>query len=300
MDITNPTRPTPLKALDKLALSILAYADFVESERTEKSMTTDEVAKLLKGIVDDIRNCISPNVLDAPTDNDPLFEEHKKQGCIESTDPLLKDAIQHCLDVANSKCNASCSREHYRLAHWLIELAQLRETVDKNKGKEIPPHDKPTAFVPRFTSPPPSENEKRLRTLQFELDEVNAKIRREKGHFPYHKEPYDSEKEVSMYECEIQYQRLLKERKHIFETRRARKEDFWVKMGEVTKDIIHWKKLLVEAQNRFKALKIIRNGKIAERQTLITKIIMEKEKAKGYIPVLIKHLTSLPLHQKTN
>ena len=290
MDITTPTIPTPLKALDKLALSISAYADFVESERTEKSMTTDEVAKLLKGIVDDIRNCISPNVLDAPTDNDPLFEEHKKQGCIASTEPLLKDAIQHCLYVANSKCNASCSREHYRLAHWLIELAQLREKVAKIKEKEILPHEKPT----------PSETEKRLRILQFELDEVNSKIRREKGHSPYLKELYASKVEVSMHDCEIQYQRLLKERKHIFETLRGQKEEFWVKMGEVTKGIIHWKNLLVEAQNRFKELKIIRNGKIAERKTLITKIIMEKEKAKGYIPALIKHLTPRPFPQKTN
>ena len=41
----------------------------------------------------------------------------------------LKEAIQHCEEVAKGKCNA-CGAEHEQLAEWLREL-QLRRDSEK-------------------------------------------------------------------------------------------------------------------------------------------------------------------------
>jgi hypothetical protein len=38
----------------------------------------------------------------------------------------IEEAIKHCEDVANSKCN-ECGKEHQQLAIWLQELIYLRE-----------------------------------------------------------------------------------------------------------------------------------------------------------------------------
>lgn len=41
----------------------------------------------------------------------------------------LKEAIQHCEEVAKGKCNA-CGAEHEQLAEWLKELKWRRETMN--------------------------------------------------------------------------------------------------------------------------------------------------------------------------
>ena len=42
----------------------------------------------------------------------------------------LEEAINHCKEVAKSKCD-SCGAEHEQLAEWLIELKERREQEDK-------------------------------------------------------------------------------------------------------------------------------------------------------------------------
>lgn len=42
----------------------------------------------------------------------------------------LDEAINHCKEVAKSKCD-SCGAEHKQLASWLIELKERRE-LDKH------------------------------------------------------------------------------------------------------------------------------------------------------------------------
>lgn len=39
----------------------------------------------------------------------------------------LEEAINHCKEVAKSKCD-SCGAEHEQLAEWLIELKEHRES----------------------------------------------------------------------------------------------------------------------------------------------------------------------------
>lgn len=38
----------------------------------------------------------------------------------------LDEAIQHCLDVAESECS-ECAKEHRQLYNWLVELRELRK-----------------------------------------------------------------------------------------------------------------------------------------------------------------------------
>lgn len=40
----------------------------------------------------------------------------------------IDEAINHCKEVANSKCD-SCGAEHQQLAEWLIELKKSRKAI---------------------------------------------------------------------------------------------------------------------------------------------------------------------------
>lgn len=43
-------------------------------------------------------------------------------------DKRLKEAIEHCKDVASSDDTCKeCADEHYQLMNWLLELNELRE-----------------------------------------------------------------------------------------------------------------------------------------------------------------------------
>ena len=44
----------------------------------------------------------------------------------------IEDAIAHCEDIANSKCD-SCGEEHRQLAKWLKELKHHRASI-RNSG----------------------------------------------------------------------------------------------------------------------------------------------------------------------
>ena len=44
----------------------------------------------------------------------------------------LDEAIIHCEDVANSKCD-KCGEEHRQLAEWLKELKQTRQVIEDIK-----------------------------------------------------------------------------------------------------------------------------------------------------------------------
>lgn len=44
----------------------------------------------------------------------------------------LQDAIKHCHEVANSKCD-ECGKEHEQLAEWLTELAGFKDETPITK-----------------------------------------------------------------------------------------------------------------------------------------------------------------------
>ena len=46
----------------------------------------------------------------------------------------LDEAIIHCEDVANSKCD-KCGEEHRQLAEWLKELKQTRQVIEDIKAE---------------------------------------------------------------------------------------------------------------------------------------------------------------------
>lgn len=49
----------------------------------------------------------------------------------------LEEAIKHCEEVADSKCDM-CGREHRQLAEWLKELQQYKKSfLEHKKEKEV-------------------------------------------------------------------------------------------------------------------------------------------------------------------
>ena len=73
---------------------------------------------------------------------DESFKCHAKGDCLNhekwASKMTLDEAIKHCEDVADSKCD-ECGVEHRQLAEWLKELKQLREQTTWIPVSERPP-----------------------------------------------------------------------------------------------------------------------------------------------------------------
>jgi len=93
----------------------------------------------------------------------------------------LDEAIEHCYEVANRKCD-DCGKEHLQLAKWLEELKESRETINRQEAEieRLKNAYKQCAWERDiFAEDYKEEIRKDISILQVDINKVKSKARKE-------------------------------------------------------------------------------------------------------------------------
>lgn len=260
-------------AFDTLAQGISSYAGFVANESIKENYSKQDVAKILYDIANDILKYLNPSQ-SAPLQDTLSSDAFNRELFPLSCDPSLLLAIKHCKDVAKSCENLNCGLEHYRLAHWLFELAWARKDF-QDRGVSIPCLSQ--SSLNQIKDKKDSDEVAHIKHLinQHERDikVLNEKIQMEKGNGRY----MGNGDVATMFTCAKHYECANGYKQVVLGQPYKTKEDFWADMGEAAKGIRHWKHELNLAIKRFRDLKKQRDSKRVVLKALKDKLNFQLE-----------------------